>query len=479
MIQQAATRDLRPRVAGRLRRLGRGGGPAILAVIALILVSFVVPSGEVQARSHPKAGRPTVLGLTVPATVELGAHAVVTVRLTASGNPVRGKLISVHLGGKVSQQVKTGADGTATAEIDRDLSAGRYKVTATFAGTAAYRSSSSPTAAFTVTPVQLTIATVPPTPGLPLVSIDDGTVLTTGPDGTVVVTMTKVGRVALRLALPADDATRRVRLARWDDGSTDDVHTIRIPDTLKVVAGLQILNPVQFEFASADGAPIGGTDVPIVRVSDDAGKQETLTGTGPLWLRSNAITRLITGLDSQRIEYRIAEVSLGGVNVVNRGQQRFSATGPQTVKVPLLVFNLVVQGRDALLKTPSGSQATITDPAGAQRVLQLDDSGSAAVSLPRGEYNVVIDGGPGIPITTPVTLSRDQRADVLSVSLLDIGLVAVVGLSLVFGLILLGRPHVLRRRRGDSASGSEGPGPPVPQWPEPAAARDWRPRPRP
>ena len=107
-----------------------------------------------------------------------------------------------------------------------------------------------------MTPVQLTISTVPATPGLPLLRIDDGAQLVTGSDGTVVVTMTKVGRVALRLALPPDDATRQVRLARWDDGSTDLVRTIRIPDTLSAVVGLQILRPVQFGFASSDGAPI-------------------------------------------------------------------------------------------------------------------------------------------------------------------------------------------------------------------------------
>lgn len=479
MTGHAETRELPPRVVGSLLRLRRGGGPAILALIALILVAFAVSPGEAQAAVHPKAGQPTALALKVPTTVELGGHAVVTVRLTSAGKPVRGKLISVHLGAKVTQQVKTGADGAATAEITRDLSAGRYKVTATFAGTSAYRSTSSRTAIFTVTPVQLTIATVPATPGLPLVRIDDGTTLMTGPDGTVVVTMTKVGHVVLRLALPPDDATRQVRLARWDDGSTDLARTIRIPDTLNAVVGLQVLNPVGFEFASADGAPIAAAEVPVVRVADDTGKQETLTGPGPHWLRSNSITRLISGLVSAPVDYRISEVSLGGLNVVNRGQQRFAAAGPQTVKVGLLVFNLVVQGKDALLRTPFGTQVTITDPGGRQRVLELDAGGSATTSLSRGQYLIEIGGGLGIPITTPVALSRDQRVDVLSVSLLDIALVVGVGLGLVLVLIVLGRPHVLRRRRGDSTGGSEGPGPPLPQWPESDAARDWRQRPRP
>lgn len=446
-------------------------------------MGLAVPSGEVRAAISHRL--PTVLVLRVPATVELATHPVVRVRLTSGGAPLRRQLVSVKLGGKVTQQVTTGADGWATAEITRDLSAGRYRVTATFAGTPRYWSSSSKTAVFTVKPVRLTIATVPAMPGIPLMRIGGGPTLKTGPDGTLVVTMTHVGQVDLRLALPADDATRQVRLARWDDGSTGLVRRIRIPDTLNAAVGLQILHPVQFEFATLGGAPIAATEVPVVRVTDGAGNEEALTGTGSNWLPSNAITRLTTGLASSPIDYRVEAVPLGGLNVVNRGQQRFAVESPKTVKVGLLLFNLVLQGRDALLKTPFGTEVTITDPDGTKRVVQLKDGANVTIRLPRGEYRIVADGGLGIPVTTPVVLSRDQGADVLSISLLDIALVVGVVLVLVVGLIVVGRPHVLRGRRrdsaggpDDSASGPEDPGsaggPAVPQWPEPATAHDWR-----
>jgi len=464
------------RLIGRLRRHGRGPGRVIATLAAMILVACAITPGMATAAQH--AGKPTVLHIHVTDTVALATHAVVTVRLTAAGKPVPGQLVSIRLDGQVTQQVKTGTDGKATAEIKRDLSAGRYKVSARFAGTKAYRSSTSRTIAFTVTPVQLTISTVPAMPGLPLLRIGNGAPLVTGADGTVVVTMTKVGPVALRLALPPDDETQQIRLARWDNGSTDPVRTIRIPDTTSAVVGLQILHPVQFEFASSDGTSIAATDVPTVRVTDDAGHSEVLTGTGPHWLRSNAINRLTTGLASSPVEYRVTEIPLGGENAVNRGQQRFDASSPQTVKIGLLAFNLVVQGRDALLKTPFGTKVTITDPTGGQRVLELDAGSSTTTLLPRGEYRLSIDGGYGIAVTTPVALSREQHADVLFVSPLDIGLVVGIALVLVVGLILIGRPHVLRRRRGEPPDGPDGPGPPLPQWPEPGVSRDWRGRPR-
>lgn len=469
-----------PRVIGRVRRHGRGRGPMILALGALVLLAFAVTPGEALAAPHPHAGRPTVLHIGVPANVGLGAHAVVTVGLTtAAGQPIRGQLISIRIGEKVSRQVKTGADGKAAVEIARDLSAGHYKVSARFAGTSAYRSSTSKTVVLTVTPVRLTIATVPATPGIALLRIDNGAPLVTGPDGRVVATMTNVGRVDLRLALPPDDATRQFRLVRWDDGSTESVRTIRIPDTLSAVVGLQIARPVQFEFASSDGGPIAATDVPIVRITDEAGNQQALTGPGPHWLQTNAITRLSTGLTSSPVEYRVAEVPLGGQNAVNQGQQRFAASSPGTVKIALLAFNLEVRGRDALLKTPWGSKVTITDPAGAERVLDLDADSSTTTVLPRGEYTVAIDGGYGLAITTPVVLSREQHADVLIITVLDIVLVVGIALILAISLILIGRPHFIRRRRGDPSGGSDGPGPPLPQWPDPTVASNWRQRRRP
>jgi len=476
MTKFAGTRTIVPRAIGRPRPHRRGLGPVILALTAMILLAFAVTPATALAARH--AGRPTVLHIGVTETVALGDHAVVTVFLEAAGKPVRGQLVSIRLGEKVSQQVKTGADGRASAEIARDLSAAHYNVSARFAGTSAYRSSTSKTAVFTVTPVRLTIATVPAMPGVPLVRVGHGPPLVTGPDGTVVATMTKVGPVALNLALPPDDATRQVRLARWDDGSTEPVRTIRIPDTLSAVVGLRILEPVQFEFTSADGTPIAPTEVPIVRISDDAGNKSELSGPGPHWLPSNAITRLTTGLSSSPVEYRVGEVPLGGQNAVNQGQQRFAVSGPQTVKIPLLAFNLVVQGRDALLKTPWGSKVTITDPAGEKRALDLDADSSATTLLPRGEYTIAIDGGYGLAVTTPVALSREQHADVLIVTMLDIVLVIGVSLIVVTSLILIGRPHFIRRRRGDPSGGPDDAGPPLPQWPEPTVAHDWRQRPR-
>ena len=168
-----------------------------------------------------------------------------------------------------------------------------------------------------------------------------------------------------------------------------------------------------------------------VSITDNAGNQEAVPGIGVHWLRSNAIVRLATGLTSSPVEYRVTEVPLGGQNAVNQGQQRFMVSSPQTVTIGLLAFNLVVQGRDALLESShAGCRVTIADSAGGQRVLDLDASSSITTLLPRGEYtNRQMNGNYGFAVTTPVALSRGQHADVLFVSLLDIALVASGSLS--------------------------------------------------
>jgi hypothetical protein len=466
-----------PPADGRPRLLRRGPGSVLLALIATILFALLATPATALAARH--AGQPTVLHIGVTENVALGGHAVVTVLLEASGRPIPGQLVSIRLGDKVTHQLKTGANGKAAVEIARDLPAGHYQVSARFAGTPAWRSSTSKTAVFTVTPVHLTVATVPATPGIPLLRVGDGPPLVTGPDGKVVATITQAGPTALHLALPPDDATRQFRLARWDDGSTESVRMIRVPDNLSASVGLEILRPVQFAFTSSDGTPIAAGDVPSVSISNDTGDQQTLTGTGTHFLPSNAITRLVTGLSSSPVEYRVTQVPLGGQNAVNQGQQRFDVLSPQTLTVPLLAFNLVVQGRDALLKTPSGAKVTITDTAGGKRVLDLGADSTTSTLLPRGEYTVAITGGTGFAVATPVVLSREQHADVLMVTMLDIVLVVGVALAIMVSLILIGRPHFIRRRRGDRSGGPDAPGPPLPQWPEPSVAHDWRQGPRP
>jgi hypothetical protein len=446
---------------------GRSARPFLAAGVVAVLLVFAATPGHASAAT---VKQPTVLRMELPGTIELGVHPRAKVSLTSNGAPVAGQLVSVHLGTRVSLNLTTGSDGTAAGDLSRDLRAGTYQAVATFAGTTTYRSSSSARLGFVVQPLELTIDTVPSMPDLPLLQIGNGAVLKTGADGSVHVTVTAVGNLALKLALPADSPARRFRLDRWEDGSTDVNRTIRIPDTLRVTVGLQVLYPIEFAFSASDGSAFAAADVPVVGIANGAGAEQTLSGPAPYWLAANAIVRQVDGLVSTEVDYRIVSVPLDGADVVNRGQQHFAADVAKTIPVELLVFYLSVQGRDSLLRTSTGSSVKIISANGSTQVVTLDRDARATVRLPRGVYRLAVGGSLGIPLTAPVALSRDQAVDLLLISVLDIALVLVIAIALAVGLIVIGRPHVLPRRKGgppsDPGDGDEPPMPPMPPLPE-------------
>ena len=442
----------------------RGRNARTFMAAGFVAVLLVLGAGPGHA-SAATVKQPTILRLELPGTIALGVHPRVTVTLTSNGAPLAGQLVSIRLGTRVSLNLRTGSDGTAAGDLARDLSAGTYQAVATFAGTTAYRSSSSARLALVVQPLELTIDTVPSMPDLPLVQIGKGAVLKTGADGAVHVTVSSVGNLALKLALPADTPARRFRLDRWEDGSTEVVRTIRIPDTLRVTVGLQVLYPIDFAFSASDGSAFAASDVPVVGIANGAGAEQTLSGTAPYWLAANAITRQVDGLVSTEVDYRIVSIPLDGADVVNRGQQHFAADAAKTIPVELLVFYLSVQGRDSLLRTSTGSSVKIISANGSTQIVTLDRDARATVRLPRGVYRLAVGGSLGIPLTSPVALSRDQAVDLLLVSVVDIALVLAIAIALAVGLIVIGRPHVIRRPKDGPPTDPGDGDPPVPEWP--------------
>ncbi|MEO7664766.1 MAG: Ig-like domain-containing protein [Candidatus Limnocylindrales bacterium] len=446
---------------------------ALMLGIALQPATFAFPLYTLHAATPVKPS--TVLRVEVPPEIDLGSHPRVDVELTSGGAPVPGQLVSITIETRVSIQLTTGIDGRATGTIEKDLVAGSHDVIATFAGSPAFRSSSSMAAILSVRPAELTIATVPPLPNLPLVKVAGGKVLTTSSDGSVHVSVTSVGKLELALALPAEDTGRRVSLDHWDDGSINPTRTIRVPTTFAVTVGLVLSYPVELAFSAADGTVMDSAEVPLVRISDGAGAERDLTGPAPYWLPANNITRVGGELVSTGVEYRVVSVPLDGLNVVNRGQQRFFADRAKRLDIHLLVFNLQLQGRDALLRTAAGSQVKVTSPSGSSRLVKLDGSARGALRLPRGVYRLELGGGLGIALSTPVALSRDQTVDVMLLSALDIGLVVGLAGLLALALIVFGRPHVLRRGKARGQP-PEDPEPQGPSWPEsPPPVPPWSP----
>jgi zinc-ribbon domain len=411
----------------------------------------------------------TFLTLETAPVIAVGVHPAVMVHLTTSAGPVGGALLEIRFDGRQTKSVLTDRDGRASTVLAKDLDAGDYKVQAVFNGTSSLLASQSAVAAIHVTAAVFTVQTVPPLPNIPLLKVDGQAPLSTGADGTIRILISKVGRYELEIAPPPADADRRVTFSRWGDGSRESLRTIRLPGTTTLGVGLEVSYRVGFSFLDSTGATVDPTRIESLRIANSRGDLVQPLPSGSEWFIANQIARGADGLTSVPIEYRIQEVGMRGTSVVDRGRLHFQPDGEtRTWVVPLLLYSLTLTGRDALFGTALGSSVQLTYPDGASERVTLDEHASATISaLPRGNYRASIEKPPGIPLSTPIVLSRDQDVRVLVISYADLAAAAGLGLFLMFALLWVGRrgqlpwlvsateaPFVLARRMSfASASG--------------------------
>ena len=152
------------------------------------------------------------------------------------------------------------------------------------------------------------------------------------------------------------------------------------------------------------------------------------------------------GLVTKDLYYSVETAYVGGGNVVIRAKTRFWPTKSQDWAVELLFFSAKFRVRDALFGFPVGSTVNLIGPDGTKTVVKLDANHEAYLpKLPRGEYQVSVSG-PGFSNYRPVTVSRDQVADLELFSYIDMatifGVLALIG----FGLLYLGRPFLFSPR---------------------------------
>lgn len=382
----------------------------------------------------------TFLVVETEPVIAVGVHPTVTVRLTTAAGPVGGAPLEIRLDGRQTKRLLTDDDGRASTVLAKDLDAGDYEVQAVFRGTSDLLASESAVATIHVTPASLTVQTVPPLPNLPLLKVDGQGPLSTQADGTIRILISRVGRYELEVALPPADSDRQLAFNRWGDGSRRPSRTIRLPGTTNLAVGLDVSYRVAFSFVDSTGAAVDPTRIESLRVANSRGDLLQPRLFGSEWLIANQIIRREGGLTSVPIEYRIQEVGMRGTNVVNRGRLHFQPDGETaTWVVPLLLYSLTVSGQDALFGFALGSSVQLAYPDGTAESVKLDEHASATISaLPRGNYRASIENPPGIPLSNPLVLARDQHVRVLVISYLDAAFVLGAGLSFSVTLVLLG-----------------------------------------
>jgi hypothetical protein len=240
----------------------------------------------------------------------------------------------------------------------------------------------------------------------------------------------------------------RVRFARY----FGDQHSGRLTATYDVDFR------VSFDFTDLVGHPIPPDTIEEITYKSSIGYRATVRAGGERWLQgARVVSESAARMALKTILYRLERVIVHGTNVVNRAEQSFEPRFKRHVSVQLLYYTASLSARDAFFGFKAGSKVKITYPDGMVERYPLGSDGNVTIpALPRGEYDVTVEGG-GIPISRPLSLSKNSTLQIEVLSYLDIGVVAGLLLLFVIGLPLIRRPHLIRRpfRRLSGRSGSE------------------------
>jgi hypothetical protein len=232
----------------------------------------------------------------------------------------------------------------------------------------------------------------------------------------------------------------------------------------KITATYDVYHRVEFEFTDIAGHPIPPEAVESMTFRSSIGYRGKVEDVGKaLWLQgARVVPESATRRAIKNILYRIEEVFVHGTNVVNRAEQSFEPRFQRLVALQLLYYTATFTSRDAFFGFSLGDTVKLTFPDGTVRRYELGPDGEVTVpSLPRGEYDVTVEGD-GIPISRPLSLSTNSALQVEVLSYLDIGVVVAFLVLFIVGLPLARRPHLARLPfewvRGRLGRGSSRPG---------------------
>jgi Phosphoesterase family/Glycosyl hydrolase family 99 len=219
------------------------------------------------------------------------------------------------------------------------------------------------------------------------------------------------------------------------------------------IAAISMYHRVTASFVDPSGTAIDPSMVTSVTLRGSDGGRYVLASRRPLWLQGNRVVPESHGRRSTALHYAAERVLVAGSNVVNRGQQRFFPSESRRMELRLLLFQVRVTVRDALLGFPIGSAIRLQYPNGEVRREALGPNAELALtSLPRGDYRVSVDAL-GLSSSRPVALSRDQELDLQVISWLDVVVVLLGLASVALALLFVRRPSRVSQRAARLVAG--------------------------
>ncbi len=201
-----------------------------------------------------------------------------------------------------------------------------------------------------------------------------------------------------------------------------------------------------FSFDDANDRHIPNSRIESTVIKSSTGEVLVVDVNNEIWLLGTRVAGSARP-EVKPVFWTINDVVIGGTSVAHRGQTKFYPETDALVSSRLLLFDVRFRIVDAFFGFPAGDRLTIETPSGKTIDLKLDDGVAGIDQLPRGEYEVMIEGS-GLRIGRPVTLTRNQDLRLLYYSRLDLALVAI---GLV-GFLILPFAIGIHRHKSQDAS---------------------------
>jgi hypothetical protein len=289
-------------------------------------------------------------------------------------------------------------------------------------------------------PAPMTIGTMPPVAGFPVVL--DGITTHTDAEGNARFAAVADERpLSARVTLTDAVLTLDGRLVKASGNSVSDVRS-------RPLIRLDLSYQVDFRFTAVDNSPIDESAVGGITLRSTNGEVVDLRPDETPWLHGARAVQILGDTQVRDVGWSVQRVTSAGSNVVNASQQAFLPAEKQEVLLTLLSFGVDFQVTDAFFGFPQRGAIELLYPDGSSRRFPVDAAGNLSIpQLPRGEYTLTTIG-PGPDMSRPLAISRAQLVDVAFYSWLDIALVLGLLVTLAGGLAWWGRA---RRRRAKAA----------------------------
>jgi hypothetical protein len=413
-----------------------------------LLGGFTTPASA-GAKPHP------VITLTEMGDVKLGDPFTLAGTIKDHlGRPVKNKSIQFLLDGEYLGQARTDENGLFQRKFTNALDAGTYTITAASSATHLLDLAVASTS-LKILPAEVRIQTVPAVSGVPFQI--NGTRYISDKDGLAIAKLNTPGLYRLEVLVDQyRNPTKRIEFARWLEESYEPFQEIKVPTDDVIQVGLDIYHQVGQSFLDLDGSPVDPKRISEFTIRSAQGDMFVLHDGQQRWIPASRVARRVTGLEETKLLYSVLSVTVDGSNVVNQSQQRFYTYPRENWPISLLLYSLRISAKDGLFGSPVGKSVNVEFPDGRVLNYPLDQTGMVEIpSLARGNYYIELVGANGLSNRTPVALSRNQDISTKVVTYLDLTIAGALGAFIALGLLLYGRPSLLRKNNRQAAKEKE------------------------